>query len=517
MKEPRALKRLPRSVDDIRGLRVARWIRESTAGQYDRFGPASQREQQDRFIERHGLVDTGMVFQVAHSGTTVWRSPTMTEMLAEARAGAFDLLLAGYSDRWQRNLRRTLELLEDGLHPAGVALVMCDRRILSSDRQDWDELISEAAGAEKYSRRLSERITDGYAAKFDHRDDPGGHAGLGFRRLPEPPHTLEVDATTIGMAVALFERYALGNVSAKDLAAETGLAETRIRMILMNPLYNGWVRRHRGREETRRPAPWRANPPVSDELWARVEAVRRAKTRGGGPRHRGRRDLLAGLLVCSCGRRIRSDGRMGNTDRVAKLHTNPCAAWGTKARIGAPTWEVPILAQLSSLRLDDSVREQVAAVLSTGARPVTMDRARLERQMRDLALDHAAARVDDADYLARMARLREQLDAVEVQRAHDLPAQRALEWLDALAETWQTTDLVEEQSDVIHAVYERIVVEGPRFVGVRLTPAAYQHGLALALPDAVMARPTGVGRGITTYTIPIEGRDEWFAAAGQRA
>ena len=41
---------------------------------------------------------------------------------------------------------------------------MCDRRILSSDPHDWDELISEAAGAEKYSRRLSERITDGYAA-----------------------------------------------------------------------------------------------------------------------------------------------------------------------------------------------------------------------------------------------------------------------------------------------------------------------------------------------------------------
>ncbi len=144
MKEPRSLKRLPRSLYDIRGLRVARWIRESTAGQYDRYGPASQREQQDRFIERHGLVDTGLVFQVAHSGTTVWRSATMTEMLAEAGAGAFDLLLAGYSDRWQRNLRRTLELLEDGPHPAGVALVMCDRRILSSDPHDWDELISEA-------------------------------------------------------------------------------------------------------------------------------------------------------------------------------------------------------------------------------------------------------------------------------------------------------------------------------------------------------------------------------------
>ena len=114
MRELRTLKRLPRSLDDIGGLRVARWIRESTAGQYDRYGPASQREQQDRFIERHGLRDTGLVFQVAHSGTTVWRSATMAEMLAEARAGAFDLLLAGYSDRWQRNLRRTLELLEEG-------------------------------------------------------------------------------------------------------------------------------------------------------------------------------------------------------------------------------------------------------------------------------------------------------------------------------------------------------------------------------------------------------------------
>ena len=34
-----------------------------------------------------------------------------------------------------------------------------------------------------------------------------------------------------------------------------------------------------------------------------------------------------------------------------------------------------------------------------------------------------------------------------------------------------TIDLVEEKSDVIHAVYERIVIEGPRFVGLRLTPA----------------------------------------------
>jgi hypothetical protein len=28
-----------------------------------------------------------------------------------------------------------------------------------------------------------------------------------------------------------------------------------------------------------------------------------------------------------------------------------------------------------------------------------------------------------------------------------------------------------------------------------------------------MARPTGVGRALATYEIPIEGRDEWLAAS----
>ncbi len=56
-------------------------------------------------------------------------------------------------------------------------------------------------------------------------------------------------------------------------------------------------------------------------------------------------------------------------------------------------------------------------------------------------------------------------------------------------------------------------------VGVRLTAAVYAHGLALALPEKVeMARPTGVRRGITTYRrIPIEGREEWLAAAYVRS
>ena len=485
------MKQLPRSLDDVGGLRVARWIRESSAGQYDRFGPASQREQQDRFIQRYGLVDTGRVFQVAHSGTTVWRSATMTEMLAEAKAGGFDLLLAGYSDRWQRNLRRTLELLEDHLHPAGVALVMCDRRIISSDPGDWDELVAEAAAAERYSRRLSERITDGYAAKFDKHNDPAGHAGLGLRRSPEPPNVLQIEPATIGAAIGLFERYALGTVSAAQLAAETGLEASRIRCILMNPTYNGWIRRHRGPNEIRKPAPWRSNPPVSDELWARVEDVRRSNCRGSGPRRNDRVDLLGGLLNCVCGRRIRSDGWAADR-RYRKLHAKPCERWGRKARIPAEVWEEPVLAQLGGIELDDGVIARVVAALGSTARPIAIDRSRIERQMRELALEHVGGGISDETYLARLKRLRESRDEIEQTAQAGVPADRAVQWLRALAETWQQADVPEARSDVVHAIYERIVVAGRQFVSARLTPAAYAHGLALALPEIVAkARPTG--------------------------
>jgi hypothetical protein len=415
----------------------------------------------------------------------------MTQMLAEAKAGAFDLLLAGYSDRWQRNLRRTLELLEDGLHPAGVALVMCDRKILSSDPHDWDELVAEATSAERYTRRLAEKVTDGYGAKFEMHSDPGGNAPLGFRRLPDPPHTLEIDPDTIGIAVGLFERYALGSVSIEQLAAESALEPDRVRYLLRNPIFNGWVRRHRGPNEQRRPAPWRVDPPVSDELWACVEEVRRSKTRGGGPRNRGRVDPLSGLLRCVCGRRLRSDGRLGVTDYIAKMHVQPCDAWGRKARLASTVWEKPITAQVEGMSLDASTIAQVVAATSAPARPTTIDRARLDHQLHELAQSHAEDQISDETYLERKRQLRAEIEQVERRADRAMPASRVVEWLRVFAESWRNADVPEARADLLHAIYERIVVAGPRIVSVRLTPAAYSHGLALALPEAVMARPEG--------------------------
>ena len=106
--------------------------------------------------------------------------------------------------------------------------------------------------------------------------------------------------------------------------------------------------------------------------------------------------------------------------------------------------------------------------------------------------DRSAARQLVDAYLAQLKSLREARDVLVEGSGVGVPAQRAIEWLQAIAESVQQADVPKERSDLMHAIYERIVTAGPEIVGVRLTAAAYAHGLALALPEKVaMARPTG--------------------------
>ena len=126
--------------------------------------------------------------------------------------------------------------------------------------------------------------------------------------------------------------------------------------------------------------------------------------------------------------------------------------------------------------------------------------------MRELALDHVAERIDDSGYLERLGQLRSDLATVDATPRGDLPAKRAVEWLRILAETWVQADVPEARADLLHAMYDRIVVVGPSIVSASLSPAAYSNGLALALPEVVMARPEGTGR--TPPTFVFEGVEE---------
>jgi hypothetical protein len=71
--------------------------------------------------------------------------------------------------------------------------------------------------------------------------------------------------------------------------------------------------------------------------------------------------------------------------------------------------------------------------------PVAIDRARIDRQIREFG-DAARALGVDA-YLARLKALRRQRDALTEQAVSGLSGHRAVEWLRALGETVQRADV----------------------------------------------------------------------------
>ncbi|HSS95360.1 MAG TPA: hypothetical protein VLR46_15420 [Candidatus Dormibacteraeota bacterium] len=112
----------------------------------------------------------------------------------------------------------------------------------------------------------------------------------------------------------------------------------------------------------------------------------------------------------------------------------PIIRAGRKARLGDETWEGPVLAQVAGIALDDRTIASVLADLGSSRQPVEIDPARIDRQIRELALEHAAGSLGDEAHLARLKVLGQQRDAAAERTGRGVPGQRAVEWLRALGQ-----------------------------------------------------------------------------------
>jgi hypothetical protein len=108
-------------------------------------------------------------------------------------------------------------------------------------------------------------------------------------------------------------------------------------------------------------------------------------------------DPLAGILHCTCGRYIRANGLDGGR-RHQRLHPGTCPAWGDRRAYRTGTWYRPLAAQLSALTLDDATIERVVRYVTRPAPPADELRVRrIKRQRQEIALAHAAGKLDDAE------------------------------------------------------------------------------------------------------------------------
>ena len=491
------MRTLPVSLDRLQDLRAARWTRESTKGQEDRFGPEAQRDQQDRAISRYSLVDATIAdptlnFRVAHSGRTIADTPEFNQMLA--RAGRdFDILVVGYVSRFARDARTALNARHD-LHAASAAIVFAVEGLLTSDDDRWGDWFRQTGEAEEYSRRLAKRVKEGYAVKRRFYGVPGGNrAPLGYRRErsdPSNPRSRQVvveDAEGLATVRRCFELSAQG-LTDSQVAAEVGLKLTHLREILTNRFYVG---------ELRDGSAALVPAAITPALWDRVQVVRGQFAR----RHRGpvtyRPYVLSSLLHCaSCGRRL-----TGHTGRYR--HVDVCLPF----RVARPTVRASYGHSYKAEVYEDLVPQVLArvsvsaqliadalplATATEGPDPFTL--ARIQRD-RDAALAHYTT---DRDALALDTTFA-LLDAEEKEarnRQDEVPtAEQSLAWLQDLPALWQAAEPSGRRL-LVEAVFERIDVLGISSVEITPTPEADACGWSDAFGEPVaLSVKVKTGRG----------------------
>jgi len=502
------VKPLPATTEDLQNLRAARWIRESTKGQFDRYGPDAQRKLQDRAIDRLGLIDGGMTWSVAESGATVHQSPTMRALLEAARTGTYDVLVVGYVARWQQNLRQTLNLLEDHLHPAGVCVWFADEELLSSNERHWDQLVEEAKSADSWLRRHRRRVREGLAAKLATKRDPGGRPPFGLRRDAEK--LIEPDPELLPQVRRVFELSSTG-LTDREVSAQAGLPLFTVRGMLTSPLYVGRLR-------DGGPANWR--PLIDTEMWELVQDLRaRRTTNAGRPASPGRPYALSMLRCKACGVRL-----TGDTGYYR--HRDPCAAFvaarphmppgmGRKATgrgYQARWYEDVVTELLGEIRLGDDVIAKVVSETRGESSPDKVALSRIERE-RATALKRLGRDRDVQTWEATMHRLDAEESDARAQDVDVIPAAKVVEYLRDLPVTWERASGGLGRRMLAEAVFSEIRTLGFKEMEFELTDEARRMGLGTALPEGTFVLGvSGYGRGERssghTYqlTVHIESR-----------
>ncbi len=496
------LPRLARDVSELRGRRAARWIRESTPGQLDRWGPPSQRRMQDSAIEELGLIDTELTWTVGRSGWSgpdsmddppATRTPEFRAMLAAAETGGFDVLLVGYTARYMRDLALALTYRR-WFHRQGVVVYICDDRILTSNAVDWERFVDKCKAAEINSREQSRNVRAGYAAKRETHRDPGGHPPFGFRRVGLAK-VVEVDPEHIGTASRAYELAASG-LTDREVAGRLGIGLYTVRGILTSPLYVGRLR-------DGAPANW--PPVVAPETWNLVQDLRAGRNRRSPGRPETRRTYALPMLECaSCGRRL-----VGDKDRYR--HLEACEPFmaarptgggvrGRHRRIpgasyGRDEYEAIVPFVLDRVRLGAADIDEVGDTYTrgAGAEPNQLRLARIEEE-RERALATYRRDRDPAALERTMGELDvAERDALTDREQPALPPAEIRRYLERLPDWWADAD-PDDRRALAATLFARIRVLGIRQVQIEPTQEALDHGLADAFGpnDVEMVGARGV-------------------------
>ena len=433
-------------------------------------------------------MDTGLAWQIAHSGKTVGTTSQFADMVA--RAGRdYDVLVVGYVSRFARNLRTEVNARHD-LHAAGAAFLFADEDLLTSCERDWKKWADEAVEAEAYSRRMGRRQREGHAAKR-RLGEPGGRPPFGYRRVrehPTAPAFLVEVPEHVGLVVEMYNLAAAGFTD-RQVAHRMGRARTWVCEVLTNRIYKGELR----------DGSMRAAPIIAAEVWDRVQEQRSRYAR----RHPGkpvqRCYVLSALMFCrACKRTLTGHvGRYRHYEACEEFKAHRPRQEDPRSKgesYPQGMFESLVPAALAHIRLNaELLAGTQAAFVALAPEPDRLTLGRIERERNQVL----ARYVRDRD-LVKLTSAMERLDA-DAKAAEAAPVTMPstaaiLSYLRDLPDLYESAE-PETRRSIARALFDRVEVLGPYRAWVTPSPEAIANGWTIGMAGEFAFGESTYGRG----------------------
>ena len=394
-------------------MRAARWFRESTAGQWDNFGPDAQREQQDRAIDRYGLVDAGP--------RVVGRLVGLDVGLADRDLGGDGRARPGRAPSTSSSSATSAASCATSSRPSSRSRTISTPRASSScSRTSGCCHRTRRTGTSSSGRRTRPRRTAASSPSASARATPRSGDGSACPAATGRPTASSARASPRSCGSTRRRPPSSSGPTSSPRPArptgrsppQTGLAKTHVGELLTNPIYAGRLRTGEagGDRADRRPgalvdgpddARAAADPDAGPHREARLRPAARAapaaastSTATSAATAIRRPTCEAFLAATPIVRRRRYRDR--DHDKRIKGHSYP-QEWYEDA-IGA------LLGQVGSLDDHDHHRGRAPATATARRGPIELALARIDRE-REEASQRLAKTRDIAAWQATMARL----------------------------------------------------------------------------------------------------------------
>ena len=537
---------LPRTFDELAGLRARGLVRESTEEQGDNSGPIVQEREERAFAERWRLVGPDRFYTDLVSGSKASRRPQFMQMVADAKAGEFDVLLVYDTSRFARNWAEAGRF-EEELKDAGVVVAYIREQQLSSSQSSVGRAVLHAVnddwlathrvkvrGGYRVKRfeagKFSGSPPIGYAMEYVDVELPGSAKGWERRdtgrllpdREPRPRVGQGDTYTNADLVERIGQLYASGSYGFRSLAVHLNRGGYRnrrgepfaggtIRHILESPTYAGYLSWHhrvdkRGRGEQLELVDGPHEGLWSRELWARIEAVRRRQTTGGGGQLRYPYPLRR-LAVCDrCNRSMSGEAHRGVPYMACPTQRDKrhdCDQKGVKSGI----LEDQVGRWLATLRVPadwraEIVRMQRGIARAADTRPV-VDRSKLEAQLYRLGELYVMEGIGREEYVGRRRALEASLAGGPAQPTYsEAILARGAQLLNELGELWRHATPAERQ-ELAGNLFQSVRIRDKQIVHATLARDEYaalvasseaQRRVGKAPPEGIEPPTQALGR-----------------------